>query len=172
MATMNRLALALTALALSLSAALAQQSTPAPTPLRNGVWRAQMPAGDYIVRLAAITSVSQQEYVVDGNNRVTEVDIATQGSEIARFYYIEPNIPQTPNGIGQSAINEAADKLKEGMSRIPGTDDLWKKVVKNYPTSTHAHTIDYRLESKDTLKKLFDSIQDAWLNTRSGTFKP
>ena len=171
MDTMNRLAIVISALALSLCSALAQQPTPAPTPLRNGVWRAQMPAGDYIVRLASITSVSQQEYVVDGNARVTEVDIATQGSEIARFYFIEPNVPQSPNGIGQSAINEVQDKVKEGISRAGG-DDIWRKVVKNYPTSTHANTIDYRLDSKDSLKKLFDSIQDAWLNTRSGTFKP
>jgi len=35
-------------------------------------------------------------------------------------------------------------------------------VVKNYPTTTHAHTVEYRLESVDQIKKVEKSLEDAW----------
>ncbi|MEI6351988.1 MAG: hypothetical protein WCP06_12890 [Verrucomicrobiota bacterium] len=37
----------------------------------------------------------------------------------------------------------------------------WKKVVKTYPGSTHAHTIEFRLDSKDQLQKIFNSADQA-----------
>jgi hypothetical protein len=52
------------------------------------------------------------------------------------------------------------------------TDDVRTKVVKSYPTTTHAHTVEYRLVDRESLNKLFDSIEEAWLNGRAGSFKP
>lgn len=150
---------------------MGQTASPTPDgPSDRGVWRAEMPGGTFVVALSAITSVSSHEYVVDNAARVTEVTVAMIGSVIGRFYFLEPNTPQAPDGIGQSAINFVQDKLNEAADRTGS--DAWKKVVKSYPASTHAHTVEYRVESKETLQKLYKSLETAWLRGRGATFKP
>jgi len=163
--------LLLLAAAASLAGALAQEPTPTPGQRRRDIWQADLPGGKYTVRLTAITAVSMHEYLVDGAARVTEVNIDTVGTELVRFYFIEPNTPQTPNGIGQSAVDLIKDRAQEALSR-GGGDDVWSKVVKSYPATTHARTVEYRLVTKDSLKKLFASIQDAFLNGKPDIFKP
>jgi len=157
----------------SLAAVVAQEASPTPAPgqRRRDIWQADMPGGKYTVRLTAITAVSMHEYIVDGAARVTEVNIDTVGTGLVRFYFIEPNTPQTPGGIGQSAVDLIKDRAQEAIAR-GGGDDVWSKVVKNYPTTTHARTVEYRLATKDSLKKLFASIQDAFINGKPETFKP
>ena len=142
-----------------------------PRDITKEVWVAEMPAGKYVVRLTAITSVSMHEYLVDGTARIFEVNIGTKGSELVRFYYIEPNTPSAPNGIGQSGIDKVKEKLAEGSERL-GADQFWQKVVKNYPTTTHAHTVEYRVGFKETLVKLYESVEGAWLKGEGKTFKP
>jgi len=39
---------------------------------------------------------------------------------------------------------------------------VWQKVVKNYPTTTHAHTVEYRLETLDQLNRVQKSLEAAW----------
>ena len=122
--------LLLLAAAASLAGALAQEPTPTPGQRRRDIWQADLPGGKYTVRLTAITAVSMHEYLVDGAARVTEVNIDTVGTELVRFYFIEPNTPQTPNGIGQSAVDLIKDRAQEALSR-GGGDDAWSKVVKS-----------------------------------------
>ncbi|MEX1119931.1 MAG: hypothetical protein WEB60_14175 [Terrimicrobiaceae bacterium] len=150
----------------------AQEAEPAATPANlQGIWRAQMPAGDYLVNLSAITSLSQHEYLVEGAGKVSEVNIATQGSAIARFYFLEPALPQAPGGVGQSAVDLMKEKAGEAVGRAGGAD-LWTKVVKSYPVATHAHTIEYRVSNKETLSRLFKSAERAWTLGKGETFKP
>ena len=135
------------------------------------MWRCELPGGTYEVAIRSIVSVSTHEYVVDGAARVTELNIDTQGNMAVRFYYIEPLTPKSPLGIGQSALDKVSDLTKEAAERT-GQDEIWKRVVKNYPTTTHAHTIEYRLDSEDELKKTFTSVQTAFETGRGSTFKP
>src|SRR5688500_18733183 len=160
------------------SPVLAQQPTPqaSPTPpdaggSNNGpFWRCVLPGGVFMVPVRMITSISAHEFVVDGVARVAEVNVATYGSVLARFYFIEQIDPTTPVGVGQSAINVLQDKLKEGADRT-GQDELWRKVVKNYPGATHAHTVEYRLDSRKDLMDLFESAEEAWMRNRTREFK-
>lgn len=130
-----------------------------PTPTNIPMWRCNLPGGSYSVALRAIVSVSSHEYVVSGAARVTEVNIDTTGCALVRFYYIEPNTPNTPNGIGAGTIEKAQQLLQQGADM--SNQDVWKKVVKDYPTTTHAHTIEYRIQDKDTLTKLYTSAESA-----------
>jgi hypothetical protein len=141
-----------------------------PDPSRQPLWKCELPGGTYEVALRNIVSVSSHEYLVDSVARVTEVNVDTNGSMVVRFYYLEPTKPTTPSGIGQSAIDRAQDLTKEIAGRV-GVEQLWQKVVKNYPTTTHAHTIEYRLESKDQLTKLFTSVELAWRTGQPALFK-
>jgi len=154
------------------AAALAQEPTPTPaSPIRRGLWVADLPGGVYIVRVTAITSVSLHEYVVDNAARVAEVNIGTSSTDTVRFYSIEPNVPKAPGGIGQSVIDKAEEKANDLLNRTR-MDETWQKVMKNYPTTTHAHTIEYRLPDRKTLQALFDHLRDCFESQRAGTFKP
>lgn len=121
-----------------------------------------------------ISSVSSHEYIVDGVAEVTEVTMGTTGSLIARFYYIEPIKPKSPIGVGQSLIDKAQEKSQELLDRTAsatGQEPVWKKVIKNYPATTHSHTVEYRLESKDQLDKIFNSAVSSWRNKQDATLK-
>lgn len=153
-----------------MSHGLAQTPTPEENP-RRAFWKANLPGGTYEVKLVTIASVSQHEYVVDGVGMVSEVNIATLSSALARFYSVEPFTPDTPDGVGQGVVNLVKDRVKETAGELAG-DDANTRVLKNYPTSTHAHTIEYRLATKGALNRLFSSIEKAWTTDRGETFKP
>ena len=146
--------------------------SPAPTPTsRLAIWRCELPGGTYEVALRAIVSVSVYEYVVDGVARVNEVNVDTQGNMAARFYYLEPTAAKSPLGVGQSAIDRISDLAREAGQRV-GAEEVWQRVVKSYPTTTHAHTIEYRVESEDQLKQIFTSAQGAFESGKSATYTP
>ena len=133
-------------------------------------WRCELPGGVFMVSIPTLTSVSTHEYVVDGAARVTELTVGTTGAVVGRFYYIEPMVPQTPGGIGQTVLDKVQSKATQAANRA-GVEEIWKKVVKNYPTTTHAHTVEYRLESVDQIKKLQTSLETAWRNNQDTTLK-
>jgi len=143
-------------------------ASPAATPALNGkipLWICVTPGGTYEVALRSMVSVSSCEYIVDNVARVNEVNIDTGGNMAVRFYYLQPMTPNSPLGLGQSTINKLQEVVTEAAQRT-GQDEIWKKVVKNYPTTTHAHTIEYRVDSKDDLEKIFASAELAF---RTGT---
>jgi len=138
------------------------------------VWRCELPGGVFVVDPVAISSVSSHEYLVDGVARVNEVTISTTGSLIARFYYLEPVKLKSPLPVGQSILDKVEEKAKDAADRMTqqtGQEPVWKKVVKNYPTSTHAHTVEYRLESKEQLDEIFTSAVNAWRRRRDVVLK-
>ena len=145
-------------------------NTPAASPAPTNIlmWRCNLPGGSYSVALRAIVSVSSHEYLVDGVARVTEVNIDTMGNALARFYYIEPTAPTSPIGLGQATIDKAQQLLQEGAAR--SGQDVWQKVIKNYPTTTHAHTIEYRVTDKATLSALYTSAEGALRLNRNTVF--
>jgi len=137
--------------------------SPSPSPSRIPMWRADLPGGTYEVAVRSIISVSTHEYVVDGVARVTELNIETPGSVEVRFYYLEPVVSNSPIGIGQSTLDKMQELATEASSRVsPGEEPPWEKVVKSYPTTTHAHTVEYRLDSKDDIQNLFNSVDQAF----------
>jgi hypothetical protein len=126
-----------------------------PQNARRLIWRANMPGGTYEVVVGAMVSVSSHEYVVDGVARVTEVNVDTTGQLAVRFYYLEPVAQSGPNGIGAATIGKVQNLLTEAAERTG--NDAWKKVVKSYPATTHARTVEYRVADKESLTKIFDS---------------
>ena len=139
-------------------------------PAHAAFWHCELPGGTYTVLLSSVASVSSHEYVVSAAARVTELTVATNSAVVARFYYIEPMVAKSPIGFGQSLIDKAQEKIQEGAQRT-GMEEVWQKVVKDYPTTTHAHTVEYRLESVDQIKKLQKSLEDAWRNNTDTNIK-
>lgn len=155
-------------LLLALAAVLHAQETPPPAqpPAPSGdktnrtLFRCTLPGGTYEVSVGAIVAVASHEYIVDGIARVTEVNIDTTGALVARFYYLEPLPPNTPGAIGAATVDKVQSLLKEAAER--SGQDAWKKVVKNYPTTTHARTIEYRVTEKEHLTRIFAGAEEAF----------
>jgi hypothetical protein len=158
--------------------AFSQTPTPSPSPSSSpqssgsglAIWRCESSGGVCEVAVRSIVSVSSHEYIVDAVSRVVEVNIDTQGNMAIRFYYIEPKTPNPPDGIGQSAIDRAKTLAKDIAGRT-GMDDVTKRAAKNYPTTTHTHTIEYRLETEDQAKKVLASAMAAFRTGASGAIK-
>ena len=138
------------------------------TPVPNGFWRCEMPGGVFLVALRNIQSVSTSEYVVDGAARVTEVTIATSSSVEGRFYYLEP---VTPSAVG-ATLQQLQQHVQDlAASHVDDSDKVWEKVVKNYPLTTHAHTVEYRLTSKESLQALYTNLEQAWMSNRGASLQ-
>jgi hypothetical protein len=142
------------------AAPAATAPTPTGTNTSRPLFRCTLPGGVYEVAVGAIIAVTSHEYVVDGAARVTEVNIDTAGSLLARFYFLEPAKVNAPAGLGAGTIEKAQQLFQEAANR--SGQDVWKKVVKNYPTTTHARTVEYRLNSIEDLNKIFSSAEEAF----------
>lgn len=135
------------------------------TSFKRVFWEAKLGEDSYVVAIDAITSVSLQTYIVDGVMEVTETAIDTRGSALTRFYFIEKKEALTPELSEKVApAIEMAKKTKEALENLAGTENPLEtqKVLKNYPTTTHAKTIEYRLKSKAAVKRLYENISKAF----------
>ena len=123
-------------------------------------WQAKLPGGSYMVALDRITSVSRHKYLLDGTLIVDEVTIDTTGQALVRFYYISP-VTSGVSGTAASKLVERAAALADRTAQTMGSE-LQNMVVKQYPLTTHAKTIEYRLLSEKQLDVLFTSAKTAW----------
>ena len=128
---------------------------------KNHFWDCSVPGGNFTIALSKISSVSIHEFNLTGG-RVTEVNVDTEGSVCARFYFMEP--------LKIGSTSSAADLVKERVTEIAdtaaertGTDKVWRKVHKDYPIATHAHTVEYRLQFKEDLQAIHSSVKSAWM---------
>jgi hypothetical protein len=135
---------------------------------KPGYWEAKLGGGEYVVALNRISSVSRHTYVLDGALIVDEVTIDTTGQALARFYFISPITSGVP-GAAVSQVAENAMGLVDSAARTAGSD-LQNMVVKKYPLTTHAKTIEYRLLSEAQLNVLFQSAKTAWQTGKGRIF--
>lgn len=137
--------------------AMAQAPVPPAPPVSDAILRCTLPGGTYSVAVRSIVSVSTHEYLGDGGIRVTELNIDTTGSLLSRFYYLEPAIPSVAAPLADPVQERAQQLLGVATEKVGA--DAWKKVIKNYPTTTHARTVEYRLTKKEQIKTLFEAAE-------------
>ena len=133
-------------------------------------WKATLPGGEDMVALNSISSIAKHTYIVDGAARVFEVTVADKSSAIARFYFIEPVTDSSPINAGQVVLDRLKSVTKEASERL-GAGDVWDQVIKNYPSSTHAKTVEFRLSVKSNIDSIYSSIARAWERGRGENFK-
>lgn len=133
-----------------------------------GFWGTSGAGGEFVVKIEKINSVSTHTYVVDGAAKVTEVNIATDSPVLVRYYHIDLITPETPAAIGKSVINKVTEVATEAAGRVVPSD---LKVIKNYPTTTHARTVEYRLRTLDEAEKIFKSARQAFLYGKGEVLK-
>ena len=154
-------------------AAVAQSGTAQPaarvsdTENKLGFWDCNVPGGNFTIALAKISSVSVHDFNMVGG-RITEVNVDGSGSVCARFYFMEPikvGSVLAASELAKERITEVADAVADRT----GTDKVWRNVQKTYPTSTHAHTVEYRLQNRTDLMAIHKSAKDAWVSNRGRT---
>jgi len=158
-------------------------SSSATTPVagqRIATWKCVLPGGTFEVALRSVTTISSHEYVIEGGIKITEVVIETSSSSTEnRFYYMQAP-GQNAGGVAGSAVDAvqsraqaAADHVTAVMGGNTTASDLLNTtVVKSYPTTTHAHTVEYRMASLADLTSLFNSIEAAWTSNTNTSFAP
>jgi len=136
-------------------------------------WQAEFSGGRYTVELDKVASVSLQEYILDGTQAVSEVTVGTTGSEVARFYYMAPLASPSRTGVGADILTSLTAEA-EKATHVTALDSATTTppVVKNYPATTHAHVVEYRLPSREMLLKLYESLENSWMKRKSTLFRP
>lgn len=142
------------------------------SPQSNRFWQASLPGGHYMVALDRISAVSRHQYVLDGAVIVDEVTVDALGQALARFYFIQPITAAASGNSAGAAASRIVDRgaeLLEKAGRTAGMD-VHQMVVKKFPETTHAKTIEYRLLSAEELGALHNSVRSAWENGRGRKF--
>lgn len=132
------------------------------------LWEANLPGGNYIVALDRISAISMHSYIVSKSLVVHEVNVQTSGAGLVRFYSFEVPGEGSEANIAKNLINRGKDLMNGAGSRI-GVDPN-TTVEKEYPVTTHAHTIEFRLFDKGDLDQLYSSIKRSWTENRGRKF--
>lgn len=135
----------------------------------RGIWQATLAGGEYAVSTDKITSVSRHSYLLDGALIVDEVTVDTIGQALARFYFMTPVGAQGTAGGTAGAAMERGKGMLDSVGQRAGAD-LENMVIKKYPLTTHAKTIEYRLSTQQELTNLFESAKQAWQSGQGGQF--
>ncbi|RYD19897.1 MAG: hypothetical protein EOP88_17205 [Verrucomicrobiaceae bacterium] len=141
---------------------------PGDAPAANRFWSASVGGGSFMVALDRIVSISRHKYVLDGAVIVDEVTVDTVGQALARFYCFTPITAGAPGNTVQNLQNRAQEVLDAAGDKA-GTD-VHNMVVKKYPDTTHAKSIEYRVKDEQELKSLYSSVQSAWESSRGRKF--
>ena len=125
-------------------------------------WEAKLPGGAYMVALSRISSVSMHSYTVKGAV-VHEVAVETMGAALTRFYVIE-TLGESSTKLTTNAINRARELASQAADKV--NIDADTAVHKEYPVTTHAKTIEYRVIDEADLNEIYKSITKAWKDNR------
>lgn len=136
----------------------------------KGIFALQFENGlSYYGRSSAVTSVSLQEYQA-GPYIVTEMVVDLSGTTQLRIYYTEllnvkdaqERAPERAQGIiGRPVPQTVQARIDDGRGALSSV--LGERVVKDYPTTTHAKTIEYRLASRNAVTSLYQTFVAGFL---------
>lgn len=120
------------------------------------IWRATIDEAVIAVPLRSVEYYGVQIYDTDSQTRVRELTICTESQSLIRIYYIEPL------GTTSERLADKAKRLQQ-IARSAGKED-WPYPFKQYPTTTHAHMVEYRVAKEETVGQLYDHLEAAIIN--------
>lgn len=145
----------------------------------NNRWDCSLPGGNFTVAVGSFISTSIHQFVVPMPTstaspaplptRVHEVNIATNGSLSVRFYYVEVATAGSGLNVAKTALDAVNAVGTEAANRT-GTLKTWQMVQKDYPHATHAHTVEFRVDSLEQLNRLYGSVKRSWINGKGALF--
>jgi len=136
---------------------------------RPEFWQANLPGGEYVVKTSEITAVSKHSYIVKGL-LITELNVDTTGNSLLRIYHIAVLGEGSDANIAQNTLARAKELIDQASDRASGQNQS-DVVVKDYPNSTHAKTVEFRVLDEDELDTIYSSVKKAWRRNKSDTVK-
>lgn len=130
-------------------------------------WQATVPGGSYMVALDHITSVSIHEYVLNAQLLVNEVVIDTDGRALVRFYHVASVLEGGATATGGRIVERGRELIDRAGQRAK--IDYHNLAQKDYPTTSHAGMIEYRILNLADLKALYKNAQSAWESGKGKT---
>ena len=115
----------------------------------------------FIMPYSRIVSISSAEYLVDGGGKVIEFTVDTTGQVTARFYYLDTIAADSPLNAGQ-ILNNRLNDVRNRTKDKTGVDT--RSVVKHYPDTTHAKTVEFNLVDKGHIDVLMGHITHEWID--------
>lgn len=162
---------------LELHAQTPAENTPNPeatgdAPGQNRFWQASVGGGHYMVLLDRISAISRHKYILDGAVIVDEVTVDALGQALARFYFITPLTDAMTGNAAGNAASRIVDRGRELVEKTADDagSDVQNMVIKKFPETTHAHTIEYRVQSEQELTGLYASVRTSWESGRGRKF--
>jgi hypothetical protein len=135
---------------------------------REPFWQCSAPGGTFLVALENISSVSVHEYLLEGV-RVVEATVGTSGSLIARYYYIDSPGENTSLATVNRGVKRIKELTQQAQERLTGSNaDPHEQAMKTFPDTTHAHTVEYRLDHEELVQAVFKSAREAWVRGEGG----
>jgi hypothetical protein len=98
--------------------------------------------------------------VLDAQLLVTEMVIDTSGRSLARFYYVTSVAESSGSATAARVVGKGRELLDRAGQRA-GSNAL-DLAQKNYPTTSHAGMVEYRMLDLRDLNALYKSVQNAW----------
>ena len=130
-------------------------------------WQAKLPGGNYMAALDRISSVSMHQYVLNTQLLVNEVVIDTNGRALARFYHVA-HVAEGGASATASTVRERGRQVLDRAGQQAGID-FHNLPQKDYPATSHAGMIEFRILNLADLKALYTSVQTAWESGRGRT---
>lgn len=135
----------------------------------NRFWQCNINGNELMVAVDRIGSISKTQFLLDGGLLCTEVTIDTLGGQsLARIYHVVPATEGTSANAAAKMVDRARDLVDNKAARM-GTQ-MHEMVQKSYPTTTHAHTVEFRVMDVQDLNALYASLKATWITGKGRNF--
>jgi len=135
----------------------------------NRFWQCNINGGELMVAVDRIGSISKTQFLLDGGLLCTEVTIDTLGGQsLTRIYHVVPATEAMAPNAATKIVDRAKELVDNNAARA-GTR-LHELVQKSYPTTTHAHTVEFRVMHLEDLEALYSSLKATWISGKGRNF--
>lgn len=139
------------------------------SPSNPRFWQCNINGGEVMVAVDRIGAISKSQFLLDGGLLCTEVTIDTLGGQsLTRIYHVVP----ATQAAAPNAASRIVDRAKEVVDNSANRAGLrmHEMVQKTYPTTTHAHTVEFRVMDLADLEALYASLKATWTSGKGRTF--
>ncbi len=127
-------------------------------------WKALIGGSIVNVPLTSVEHFGVQTYDVDGVARVRELTITTKSQSMIRIYHMSPLgaiAEHTENTL--KALGQIAESVADTELNVP---------VKVFPSTTHAHMVEYRVTERGDIDILYQHLETAMKDYHARVLTP
>lgn len=127
-------------------------------------WKALIGGSIVSVPLTSVEYFGVQTYDVDGVARVRELTITTKSQSMIRIYHMAPLgaiAEHTQNTL--KALGQLTESVADAELNVP---------VKVFPSTTHAHMVEYRTTERTDIDTLYNHLETAMKDYHARVLTP